>query len=152
MGAPALLALSLAALGCERVKQPTAQTSADPQKGQDDDRLFQKRLECGNLLARMEGSTLGPPVHHEQGVLAGNPVVFYSPNLNTCVHVMNFITRGKTVAPPVRSFRERHIFVEDLLSGRSLEERHFDLSVPQEATAASNYEDEVVRRYGGRVP
>ena len=85
--------------------------------------------------------------------MPAGPVVFYSPNLNTCVHIGANLFTGKTVTQPPRSYMKEYVSVEDLLSGQSLlEDREFDLNDPAEAKAARDYQAGVIKRFGGEVP
>jgi hypothetical protein len=149
-GALPLLVSSLAflALACQRTLAP----SGDPMRPErEEDRLFQKKLDCGKMLAEIEGSALGPKPHPAKGTLPTNPVVIYSPTLNTCVLVSGAIISGRTDVRPIRSYRTRYVDADDLLTGQSLEHKEFDLLAPEQAKAAQVYEDEVVRRYEAQV-
>jgi hypothetical protein len=149
----ALLVSGLFSFECQHETRETAQAAEDSRKREDEDRLFQKRLECGKLLARAEGSALGPQLHAERGILPLGPVAFFSPKLNTCVYVYSSFLQGQTVKPPIHKYETEVFSDEDLLTGRSLEDvRQFDMNVPEEAKAARSYEDEVIRKYGGQVP
>jgi len=91
---------------------------------------------------------LGPEPHAQKGVLPLNPVVFYSPSLNTCVLIYASILDGRMVVPPYSKFRTEHASLEDLLTGQSIEDHDFDLNVPKEAEAAKNFEQNAIRQYG----
>ncbi|MGO9274450.1 MAG: hypothetical protein ACLQOO_30175 [Terriglobia bacterium] len=132
----AVLALGISAFAC----QPGGE--ATEAKKREEDRLFQKKLECGRMLARIEGSTLGPEPAKNGPTPAEGPVVFYSPTLNTCVYIGSYFLGTKT--------ETAYVNVEDLLTGQVLEQRNFDLNVPEQAKGFGAYEDEVVRRYGGK--
>lgn len=142
-----LLAYTLIDSGCQ---QQSSATQAPGPRPTGVDTLFQKKLECGKLLAKVEGSELGPDIDGKRlakGVLPLNPVVFYSPSLNTCVYIHAYEISGRTLVPPYNKYRVEHVFVEDLLTGRSVEDREFNL-LSGEAKAASDFEDEIIRRYG----
>jgi hypothetical protein len=76
-------------------------------------------------------------------------VVFYSPSLNTCLYLSRYLLEGQTVTAPKNKYDVEHASVEDLLTGRTIEEHRFDLTVPDEANAAKLFEDKVVKTYGG---
>jgi hypothetical protein len=117
----------------------------------DDGQVFQRKVECGKFLAHVEGSLTGPDVHPQKGIANLNPIVFYSPRLNTCLLISRFITSGQTVVAPVRKYRVEYASVEDLLTGRTVEgPTEFDLEVPQQRDASNKYEDQVLNQYGVR--
>jgi hypothetical protein len=104
-------------------------------------------LECGKFLSKLEGSLLGP--EPRKGVLGLKPVVFYSPRLNTCLLINSYIVADRDDAPPYRTFRIKHVALEDLLTGRTIEYNYFDLDVPEQAkAAAADFEGDAMRRYG----
>ena len=145
-----LLALLLGALvGCQRENWPAALASLHLDSATD--RLFQKKLECGKLLAHIEGSRFGPETHADKGIFRENPVVFYSPSLNTCLYLDRFVLHGETVTSPKSKYNEEHASVEDLLTGRTLEEHHLNLDVQEEAAASRTFEAQVVSQYGTEV-
>src|SRR5438128_2177027 len=76
-----LCSIALAVPGCQRKDAPVA-TAAAGDLNSETDRLFQRKLECGKLLAHIEGSQFGPDIHAKRDILPMNPVVFYSPSLN----------------------------------------------------------------------
>src|ERR1039457_4876947 len=152
--APAILVLLLCPIplvleGCQRKDAPVAPASAGD-RNSETDRQFQRKLECGKLLAHIEGSQLGPDIHSKKGITPLNPVVFYSPSLNTCLYLNRYLLQGQTVTPPKSRYTVEHASVEDLLSGRTNEEHQFDLTVPEEANAAKLFEDKVMKTYGGK--
>ena len=53
--------------------------------------------------------------------------------------------------PPDTKFRTEHASLEDLLTGQSIEDHDFDLSVPEQAQAAKDFEQDALRRYGQPV-
>ena len=110
--------------------------------------LFEKKVECGKLLAHIEGALAGPEVQDRNGTTPLNPIVFYSPGLNTCLYIHRFITSGQTPVSPRRANSVEYASVEDLLTGKSIEEHEFDLETPQQQQAAADYVDEVLNRYG----
>jgi hypothetical protein len=141
-----LLALLLGLAGCQGEKWPAA--SATLHLDSATDRLFQKKLECGKLLARIEGSRLGPDTHADRGIFRENSVVFYSPSLNTCLYLDRFVLHGETVTSPKSKYNEEHASVEDLLTGQTIEEHHFNLDVQEESAASRTFEAQVVSQYG----
>ncbi len=129
----------LLSVGCQQpAKEPVV-------KAPNDDQLFQRRVECGKFLTHIEGSVTGPDfTHHTKGVSPLNPVVFYSPKLNTCLLISRSLLSGKTdAAQKFTVFSE----VIDLLTGRTVEAHEFDLSNPEEKKASNDFEEDVLRRY-----
>jgi hypothetical protein len=55
------------------------------------------------------------------------------------------------VTPPKRKYNEEHASVEDLLTGRIIEEHTFNLDVQEEAAASRTFEAQVVSQYGTEV-
>jgi hypothetical protein len=140
-----LCSLALLAAACERKQART--NSPVPDRSQPD-LLFQKKLECGKLLARIPGSELGPDIRQQKGVLPVNPIVFYNPSLNTCLYLKSFVVQGRQIVSPFRKFNIRHISVEDLLTGQTVAEpQEFDLDVPGQAQAANAFEEQMIKRY-----
>jgi hypothetical protein len=112
------------------------------------DRLFRKKLECEKFLERIEGSQFGPKPRYEKGLLRLNPIVFYSPKLNTCLFLDRYNFFGETVVTPKREYKRQHASVEDLLTGLSIEERDFDFTLPADAEAEKNFEAQTLSKYG----
>jgi hypothetical protein len=102
------------------------------------DRFFQKKLECGRFLDKIEGSVRGPNRPPEAILL---PVVFYSPSLNTCLYVHNVRMLGS-------EFDTLDVELIDLLTGRVLETHQFDLKKPSEFSAAARIHNELMKVYG----
>jgi hypothetical protein len=144
-----LCSIPLVLCGCQRKDAPVAPASAGDGKSEAD-RQFQRKLECGKFLAHIEGSQFGPDIHSKKGILPLNPVVFYSPSLNTCLYLNRVLLQGQTVTPPKHKYEVEHDSVEDLLTGRTIEEQQFDLTVPEEANEAKLFEDKVMKTYGGK--
>lgn len=131
--------------GCDRSHRSTdvEQTS----KRLTDQQVFERKLECGKLLNKVEGSLLGPEPHLQKGITPTNPIVFYSPLWNTCMLVIANVFEGRMVVPPYSHYRKEHASVDDLLTGQTIEERDFDLNVPEQAEAARNFEEWAMKTY-----
>ena len=140
-GHKAALALVLLAaiVGCSRGHEQGTASEVD--------RLFEKKLECGKLLARVEDSTLGPESRATGKSLQWKPVVFYSASLNTCVHLRRFVVYGETDVLPKRKYRVEYALVEDLLTGHTIDTREFDLTKTSEIEQSKRFEDEVLSKY-----
>lgn len=146
-----LLYIACIQLGCDSTTQNTTASRQATQQ-LSDQQLFERKLECGKLLSKVEGSFLGPELHPQKGILPLNPVVFYSPRLNTCVLINGTILKGRMVVPPYRAFNTEHASLEDLLTGQTIESHEFDLTVPLEADVAKNFVQDAIKRYGPSVP
>lgn len=123
------------------------------------DALFQKRLECGKLLANISGSSLDrTPLKqylaeksYESKVDGGgqivdfNPVVFYSPTLNTCLFLQRHDLIGRTLATN-EHYRTETVELEDLLTGEDVQSADFD--VHENSHEADKFADDLLKKYG----
>jgi hypothetical protein len=123
-----VVALWLAAPGCRA------------QNGQASESLFQKRVECFHADKTVQDAIMESI--YGRGALTN---VFYSPQLDTCVHVAMSWSTSKAGAPI------QDVWVTDLLSGQYLEHKHIDCSNPAQCVDFSKYLDDLFSRYGGRV-
>jgi hypothetical protein len=147
----ALLAVLLLSAGGCKPKKPIGTAAEDAQGTADRNWLFQKKLECSNFLTRIAGSTLGPERKFPHGQMMHDPIVFYSPKLNTCIYVQgstsdvhNKFTR--------QEFRNEDYYVQDLLTGHSIESVSFDLQAAKDVESSKTYLEELIKKYGGQVP
>ena len=145
-----LVALGLLAnSSCQR--QDTSTTAQNDRKVQSEDQLFQKKLECGRFLGKLEGSRFGPDVKMKRSqrsaALPENPVVFYSPKLHTCLFISRTVLDGTDVSGT--RYAKAYVYVEDLLTGHTVESITFDLTVPEGKQAHSDFEDKMLHKYGG---
>jgi hypothetical protein len=137
---------------CQR--QDTSKTPQDNRRAQSEDQLFQKKLECSKFLGKLQGSRFGPDVNEreerqraQKGILGENAVVFYSPKLNTCLFISRTLFEGTNISG--HKYAEVNAYVEDLLTGHTVESITFDLTVPEDKQAHGDFEDKMLHKYGG---
>ncbi len=131
---------------CQQSGPPAASSSARSLKDERD-RVFAKKLECARLMQHIEGSVIGPALRPQKGVMALNPIVFYSSKLNSCAYIASFVSLGREEVPPHRPFRLRTIDLIDLLTGETIESGNFDLTAPEQYGAAEQFYKDLLKRY-----
>jgi hypothetical protein len=110
----------------------------------DDDRLFQRKIECSKFLEHLPASDSGKDASDQESrTNVEPPVVFYSPTLDTCLYI-NQILFSKE--------RRVNAKVIDLLTGRTVEDHWFDLSGNPQSYTSKGFEQATIERYGGSVP
>jgi hypothetical protein len=146
-------------LGCSSSRNNAAKFQATSV----DDHDFQKRLECGKLLAGLPYSSSDhrtlkqqlqeaaandalAGVSKDQPTLTAAPLVFYSSNLDTCIYVYEATSGGRVIGTQ-KPFKFRMVSFEDLLTGESLEAQDIDLMThsPEEA---DHMEDDLLAKFG----
>jgi hypothetical protein len=95
------------------------------------------------MLKQIVAQKLGPDVKPQKNVLPMNPVVFYSPKLNTCLFINRTIIGAKDI-----SHDKVYAYLEDLLTGHTVQSTSFDLTVPEDKQASGDFEDNVLQIYG----
>jgi hypothetical protein len=96
----------------------------------------------------MQQTFNAPEIRSKEGIFPRNPVVFYSPRLNTCLYLNRYGLEGRTVTPPKNKYSVEMASVEDLLTGQTIEEHQFDLNIQEELDASRTFENQAVSRYG----
>jgi hypothetical protein len=131
-------------ISCQR--QDSSKTAQNDRRVQSECQLFQKKLECSKFLGKLEGSRFGPDIKMQRSqrsaALPENPVVFYSPKLNTCLFINRTVLNGTDVSGT--KYAEAYVYVEDLLTGHTVESLTFDLTVPEDKQAHGDFEDKII--------